>query len=119
VSTVLAAKGYRVLEAADGRDALAVGENHPGPLHLLLTDVMMPGLSGRELAERLTPLRPDIRVVFMSGYAEDDSVRRPMPGRISAFLAKPFRTSELARVVREVLDTPAASPGEVALPAQD
>jgi PAS domain S-box-containing protein len=97
--------GYNVLEARTPEQALTIGRSHRGPLQLLVTDVVMPGLSGRELATQLLRLRPDLRVLFISGYTDDAVVRSralPMP---SAFLQKPFSPAALARKVREVLDT--------------
>jgi PAS domain S-box-containing protein len=101
---LLADTGYRVLEAADGLDALRVCETHPGPIHLLLTDVVMPGMTGRTLADHLVALRPGLRVLYMSGYTDDAVLRRGVVEADTAFLAKPFRPEELARKVREVLD---------------
>ena len=75
VQRMLALKGYSVLTAG-GQEALKIGQGHPGPIHLLLTDVAMPAMGGRELAERLTPSHPEIKVLFMSGHTEDGMVRR-------------------------------------------
>jgi CheY-like chemotaxis protein len=100
----LEAQGYVVLAASDAPAALRVVERHGGTIHLLVTDVVMPGLSGRELADRLAAQRPGIRVLYMSGYPGDDVVRHgTLPGG-SAFLQKPFSPDSLARKVREVLD---------------
>jgi two-component system cell cycle sensor histidine kinase/response regulator CckA len=95
--------GFTVLEAGNGREALAVVEEHGGMVHLLVTDVMMPEMGGRELAERLITVYPGLRVLFVSGYTEDGDVRQG--GRDGwHFLAKPFTQASLARKVREVLD---------------
>src|SRR3989442_1702908 len=100
----LDAQGYVVLTASDASDAMRVVERHGGTIHLLLTDVVMPGLSGRELADRLATRRPGIRVLYMSGYPGDAVVQPgPLPHG-SAFLQKPFSPDGLARKVRDVLD---------------
>jgi two-component system cell cycle sensor histidine kinase/response regulator CckA len=99
----LAAQGYSILEAADGKEALRVDEEHQGPIHLLVTDVVMPRLSGRQLAERLTRRRPELRVVYMSGYTNDAVLLRGVTPDTS-FLHKPFTPMALARTVRLALD---------------
>ncbi len=101
---VLAAKGYAVLEAANGAEALGVAEGHPGPIHLVVADVVMPDLGGRELAERLRLGRPGLRVLYVSGYTDDAILRRGALEPGAAFLQKPFSPAALARKVREVLD---------------
>ena len=98
---VLASQGYVVLEAAGADEALRLAERHAGPIHLLLTDVIMPGKGGVELAEALRARRPGLRVVFMSGYS-DRAVPPEAPG--VAFLHKPFDPDLLARQVRATLD---------------
>jgi CheY-like chemotaxis protein len=109
----LVAAGYRVLEARDGEEALRIAEGHPEPIHLLLTDVMMPRLNGVELAGRLTRQRPDMKVLYMSGFAvvgaQTEQLSGPglQPG--DPILPKPFSTEALIRKIREVLDRPAAS----------
>ncbi len=104
--TILERVGYRVLEAADGRAAVAIADAHVGPIHLLLTDLMMPHLSGREVAERLLPTRPEMRAVFMSGYTEDAVLRLGVESESLDFLHKPFTLHSLTAKVREVLDRP-------------
>jgi two-component system, cell cycle sensor histidine kinase and response regulator CckA len=104
---VLRERGYQVLEAADGSEALKLCTEHPGPLHLLLTDVVLPRLSGRELAERTTALRPGLRVLYISGYTGDTVLRHGVIQEDVQFLAKPFSPKALAGKVREVLDSPA------------
>jgi two-component system cell cycle sensor histidine kinase/response regulator CckA len=96
--------GYKVLEAKDGINALSVSDRHTEPIDLLLTDVVMPGMGGRTLAQELTRRRPAVRVVFMSGYTgQTIGVQGPIdPG--SAFLLKPFTRDALTRKIREVLD---------------
>jgi CheY-like chemotaxis protein len=101
---VLQSKGYRVLEACDGEEATWVAERHVGDLHMLVTDVVMPRLGGRELAERLAAERPGLRVLYLSGYADDAVVRHGVLEEEMAFLEKPFSPEALARKVREVLD---------------
>ena len=104
VRRVLTGNGYTVLDAVDGPSALARASSHRGPVHLLLTDVVLPGLSGHELAEKLKPSRPELRVLFTSGYTDDAVVRRGVFNRGVAFMQKPFTPETLARKVREVLD---------------
>jgi CheY-like chemotaxis protein len=96
-------RGYHVLEASDGNEAIAVAGRHPGRLHLLLTDVVMPGMNGKELAERLQELRPDLKVLFISGYTADVIAHRGVLDRGVAFLHKPFSPEELAQKVRDAL----------------
>jgi len=98
--------GYTVLEARHGGEALLTCERHPGPIHLMVTDVVMPQMSGRELVDRLTPLRPEMKVLYMSGYAEDALVQHGVEDLSVAFLQKPFRPIELARRVHAVLHPP-------------
>jgi CheY-like chemotaxis protein len=101
---VLQSHGYVVLDAADGPGALARAAAHAERIDLLLTDVIMPGLSGRHLAERVLTARPGIRVVFMSGYTDDAIVRHGVLAAGVAYVQKPFTPEGLLRKVREVLD---------------
>jgi PAS domain S-box-containing protein len=101
---VLQRNGYTVLEAPTGAEALAVSARHTGPIHLLVTDVVMPGMNGRELADTLMSARPDARILFISGYMEDAIVRNGVQSDSIPFLHKPFTPLALARKVREVLD---------------
>ena len=103
VRRVLVEQGYVVLDAVDAPAAMLRAEKHRGPIHLLLTDVVLPGLSGRELAERLGAARPEMKVLFTSGYTDDAVVRRGVLERGVAFMQKPFTPEVLARRVREVL----------------
>jgi len=101
---MLEARGYTVLSASRGEDALGVVERHDGPIDLLVTDVVMPGMSGRAVAQRLLELRPGLKVLYLSGYTDDAIVRHGMLEPGIAFLQKPFSADALARKVREVLD---------------
>ncbi|PYO96181.1 MAG: hypothetical protein DMD61_14495 [Gemmatimonadetes bacterium] len=100
----LEACGYRVLDASDGPSALELSARHAAGIDLLVTDVVMPGMSGRELAERLAPQRPEMKVLYTSGYTDDAMVRQGVLNAGVAFLQKPFVPDMLARKVREVLD---------------
>jgi len=101
---VLEAQGYTVLEAVNGEAALRLAGDYAGVIDLLLSDVVMPELGGRLLAERLTAVRPEIEVLFMSGYTDDDILRRGLLERGQKLLQKPFTGSALAHEVRTVLD---------------
>lgn len=103
VREVLEEFGYTVIEASDAASAMLAATGHDSPIHLLLTDVLLPNSSGPDLAERIATLRPETRVLFMSGYADDALLTR-VRGTSAAFLAKPFAPDGLARKVREVLD---------------
>jgi PAS domain S-box-containing protein len=107
---VLRAGGYEVLEAGDGGEALRVRVGFSGTVHLLVTDLVMPGLGGRPLAERIVALYPGTKVLYLSGYTDDAAVRQEFLRDQANFLQKPFPPAALARKVREVLDAaPAAS----------
>ena len=108
VSETLTAKGYHVLEAGDGEAALALSANYPKEIQLLITDVIMPRLGGRELADRLGRMRPLLRIIFMSGYA-DDALQGALGNRSGlAFLEKPFTSARLIGLVQRILTPPAA-----------
>ncbi len=104
----LRAKGYAVLEAGDGTAALAVAAAHAGPIHLLLSDVMMPSMNGRQLAVALRALRPGLRVLFMSGHVDDAELNASVSENTESVLPKPFTPEVLGRAVREALLTPGA-----------
>ena len=101
---VLESLGYQVRTAPSGDAALALAQQWPGQIDLLVTDVVMSGLTGRQLAEQLLVLRPGTKVLYMSGYTEDAILRRGVEGQSAAFLAKPFTAASLGERVREVLD---------------
>jgi PAS domain S-box-containing protein len=103
---VLQSGGYAVLEAGDGAQALSLAELHGGPIDLLVTDVVMPGLDGPGLVERLSALRPGLRVLYLSGYTDDGVVRHDVSQEAVHFLHKPFSAAALSQKVREVLDSP-------------
>jgi len=102
-TAILGGYGYSVLAAAGGADALRIATQHTGPIHLLLTDVVMPGMSGRELADRMTALRPSLRVLYMSGHTESTLASQGVLAPAIAYLPKPFSPEKLAGKIREVL----------------
>ncbi|MCL5746102.1 MAG: PAS domain S-box protein, partial [Acidobacteria bacterium] len=104
-AAVLRGCGYRVLEAARGEDALLVAAGHPGPIQLMLTDAVMPGMSGMELARRFESSRPDMTVVFMSGYGENVIAQGGMISPDVNYLSKPFSADALVQRVRDALDS--------------
>jgi hypothetical protein len=101
---VLEARGYAVLAAANGSEALQLAEKHTGPIHLLVTDVIMPEMSGREVARLLAASRPEMKVLYLSGYADESIVHHGVLEPGIAFLQKPFTAEALGGKVREVLD---------------
>ncbi len=103
---LLAELGYEVLEARDGQAALALARGHGGPLHLLLSDVVMPVMGGPELAKTLLRERPDLRVLYMSGYVDSPVVDHGLLDASERLLAKPFSLDELLQAIRQLLDAP-------------
>jgi len=101
--TILQTQGYTVLEAAQGEEALRLSGQHEGLIHLMVTDMVMPEMNGRELAERLKPLRPHMKILIVSGYTEKAIGHQGELDPGMAFLQKPFTPQTLARKVREVL----------------
>jgi PAS domain S-box-containing protein len=101
---VLESRGYQVLAASDAAQALALAEEHAGPIHILVTDVVMPGLSGNQLAQRLVSRRPELRVLYISGYPEDSIAHHGVLSPEQHFLQKPFPPAQFLDKVREVLD---------------
>jgi CheY-like chemotaxis protein len=106
IREVLEAQGYTLLQASHGEEALTLAREHTRPIHLLLTDLVMPKLGGADLARQLASLRPEMRVLYMSGYTDGAISRQGVLQAGSALLEKPFTTERLARAVREALDAP-------------
>ena len=101
---ILVGAGYRVLEAEDGESALRIAEEHSGAIHVVLTDVMMPGINGKQLGDRLLALYPDIKTIFMSGRAAEGISDAGVLIPVDAFVAKPFTVERLLNKVRERLE---------------
>lgn len=110
--------GYTVLDSGEPIDALRIAAGHKGRLPLMITDVVMPGFTGLVLAERLTRLRPETKVLFTSGYANDATAKQEISGTTSAFLEKPFTRDDLVRRVRELLDLPTQAIAATAISGQ-
>jgi CheY-like chemotaxis protein len=103
IREILESCGYRVLVAENGREALLKSEGHPGRIPLLITDVVMPGMSGPALAERLLQSRPEVRVLYMSGYTDDFIAHDGLLDVDVLFIQKPFAADDLAKKVRTIL----------------
>jgi PAS domain S-box-containing protein len=112
----LASQGYNVIDAGDGASAIRLSQAHPGPIHLLLTDVIMPGMNGRELANQVSPSRPEMKVLYMSGYTENHIGHNGTLDQGISLLQKPFTLPALKAKVREALDTP--PPKEIQMSAR-
>jgi DNA-binding NtrC family response regulator len=109
VEKLLRLKGYHVIAASGPSEAIALSKRQEGPIELLLTDVIMPGMNGRELARVLAEHRPRMKVLYMSGYTDAAMSQQGILPPGTAFLSKPFTPEILARKVREVLDSPAVT----------
>jgi len=109
VREILERNGYAVLEARNGAEALELGQTCGAPIHLLVTDVVMPKMSGRELAERLVAIHPETRVLYMSGYTDGAISQQGVLDPQTELLQKPFTFDDLAQKVRQVLDAPPAT----------
>lgn len=103
VGVILADSGYTILVADSGKSALSICESYAGPIHILLTDVIMPGMGGSELRDRVTGLRPEIKVLFMSGYTDDAITHGGVLDSDAAFIEKPFTPDSLSRKIRDVI----------------
>jgi len=106
MTRVLEPWGYRVVTAASGEEALHVLEEYPEPVDLMITDVVMPGMSGRTLGERLAEIRPTTKVMYMSGYTDDVILKQGILAEGAPFVSKPFSATDLRRKVRQILDEP-------------
>ena len=101
---ILRRSGYTVLEAKDGAEAVQISERHPNPIHLMVTDVVMPAISGHQLVQCLTQLRPEMKILYISGYVDDPIVSYGVLAKAVPLLPKPFSEASLLRKVRDVLD---------------
>jgi two-component system cell cycle sensor histidine kinase/response regulator CckA len=116
VSKTLRDHGYTVFEAGNGAEAIQLCERQPEPIHLLVTDVVMPQMSGPEFVERIAPVRPEAKVLYMSAHILDTLVYRRIIEQGSPFLEKPFTRVALMRKVREVLDRDRSAAGDLRRP---
>ena len=104
VERVLNSRGYRVLSAEHGVDALQIASALNGTIDLVLTDIVMPTMSGREMVDALRVKRPGVPVIYMSGYTDDEILRRGLHDPTMSFIQKPFTAEHLAMLVRKILD---------------
>jgi response regulator RpfG family c-di-GMP phosphodiesterase len=102
----LAEQGYTVLETENGQKALQLVDHYSEPINLLVTDVVMPGMSGKALAEQLTQIRPNLKTIFISGYPDETIAHHGILDSGIVFLQKPFTSKDLACKVRAILDAP-------------
>ncbi len=109
IKRTLEGLGYTVLPARHGGEALLTAGRHDGPIDLMITDVVMPQMSGHELAERLAPLRPDMSVLYMSGYREQITADRDLVNLERQLLQKPFLPRDVAKKIRGLLDEPVST----------
>jgi len=100
----LKSAGYNMLVSSNGKEAYALAEQHKGKIHLVLTDVVMPGMGGQEMVEKIVKTRPGLKVIYLSGYADEAIVSHGKLPHGDAFMQKPFRMGDLANKVREILD---------------
>jgi two-component system cell cycle sensor histidine kinase/response regulator CckA len=107
--------GYHVLIAKNGEEALAIARGYPHPIHLMITDVIMPQIGGARLAEQMAVERPQTRVLFVSGYAENTLLRQGIFDVANRFLQKPFTLRSMAAKVREILSSGIATPAGTSL----
>jgi two-component system cell cycle sensor histidine kinase/response regulator CckA len=107
ITNILHSSGYDVLRAQSGDEALEIGKHFPGEIDLVLTDIVMPGMSGGELVQELKRMRPDIHTLFMSGYTKYTVVSPGTLQSVNTFIWKPFAPADLLQKIREVLDSPA------------
>jgi CheY-like chemotaxis protein len=110
VQRILSQRGYTVLTASDSNEALACVRANPGRVNLLITDVILPGVSGPQLVRQMRDMRPGLRVLYMSGYAEHAAIQRDVLDCDAGFLQKPFTPDALAERVRHILDLPQLQP---------
>jgi len=101
---ILKSRGYSILVAERPDAALEICRQHAGPIDLVLTDVIMPGMNGRDMADEILAMRPEVGVLFMSGYTNTVAMRNGSSGKLTSFLQKPFSPTVLGRKVREMLD---------------
>jgi CheY-like chemotaxis protein len=104
IMRMLSGLGYQILTAGSGADALSIVRSYEGPIHALMTDMIMPGMNGVEVAERVKQLRPDIKVLFASGYPEAHLTQSGIDLGTRTLIRKPFNRTELSRAIRELLD---------------
>jgi CheY-like chemotaxis protein len=110
IREIMKKTGYNILEAANGEEALLKADRHDGKIALIITDVVMPQMNGRELVEKLTESRPELKAIYISGYTHEAIMKYGLGNIDGAFMQKPFASAALISKVREVLDQPAHNP---------